>query len=67
MLHASVRDIKHVIVDRVFKKRDGRLVINGYEGRQDRFLERAKRIQRMWGKMPVLVLEADLLSIRLIR
>ncbi|KAF2825800.1 Metallo-dependent hydrolase [Ophiobolus disseminans] len=56
MLHASISDIKHVMVDGVFKKRDGRLVVEGYEELQDRFLESVKRIQRVWGDMsrPVL-------------
>jgi cytosine/adenosine deaminase-related metal-dependent hydrolase len=57
MLHASVGDIKHVMVDGVFKKRDGRLVVDGYEALQDRFLESARRIQGVWGEMALPVLE----------
>ena len=58
MLHASVGDIKHVVVDGVFKKRDGRLVDEeGYEALQERFLESARRIQGVWGSMEGTVLE----------
>jgi len=57
MLHANVGDIKHVVVDGMFKKRDGRLVVDGYEALQDRFLESARRIQGLWGAMPTPVLE----------
>jgi hypothetical protein len=57
MLHASVGDVKHVMVNGVFKKRDGRLVVDGYKELQDRFLESAERIQGMWREMEVPVLE----------
>lgn len=57
MLHANMGDIKHVVVDGVFKKRNGRLVVDGYEALQDRFLESARRIQGLWGVMPAPVLE----------
>jgi len=57
MLHASIGDIKHVMVDGVFRKRDGDLVVDGYEGLQDRFLESAKRIQRIWSETPLPVLQ----------
>lgn len=45
MLHASVGDIKHVVVDGVVKKRDWVLQVDDYAGVQDRFLESANRIQ----------------------
>ncbi|KAI1378809.1 amidohydrolase [Hypoxylon crocopeplum] len=45
ILHASVGDIDHVLVDGEFVKRDKKLVIEGYEGVQERFLEAAGRIQ----------------------
>lgn len=57
MLHASIGDIKHVMVDGVFKKRDGRLVVDGYERLQERFLRSAERIQRIWRETPLPVLE----------
>lgn len=45
ILHANVGDITHVLVNGEFKKRDGRLVIEGYADVKRRFLESAKRIQ----------------------
>ncbi|ROV92177.1 hypothetical protein VMCG_09285 [Cytospora schulzeri] len=45
ILHASVGDLEHVLVDGEFKKRGGRLVVDGYADVQDRFLASAKRIQ----------------------
>lgn len=53
ILHASVGDIRHVLVDGELKKRDGRLVIEGYAGIQDRFLASAKRIQATLKKTPL--------------
>ncbi|KAF1837858.1 Metallo-dependent hydrolase [Decorospora gaudefroyi] len=53
MLHANVGDIKHVMVDGRFRKRDGVLSVEGYEALQDRFLESANRIQRVWREMPL--------------
>lgn len=45
MLHASVGDIKHVVVDGKVMKRDWVLQVEGYENVQERFLRSAKRIQ----------------------
>lgn len=53
ILHASVGDIRHVLVDGEFKKRDGRLTIEGYAGVQDRFLASAKRIQDTLKETPL--------------
>jgi hypothetical protein len=57
MLHANVGDIKHVMIDGIFKKRDGQLTVTGYTALQDRFLESAKRIQDIWRQMPLPVTE----------
>ena len=60
LLHASVGDIEHVLVDGVFKKRDRRLVVDGgYEDVQDRFLESAQRIQELWRAKPLPVLKGQ--------
>ncbi|KAJ4989959.1 amidohydrolase family protein [Stagonosporopsis vannaccii] len=61
MLHASVGDVKHVLVGGEVVKRDGRLTAPGYEGVQERFLASAERIQDVWAGMerPVLEGEAD--------
>ncbi|KAH7002626.1 amidohydrolase [Ilyonectria destructans] len=45
MLHASVGDIDHVLVDGQFKKRDGRLTVTGYDGVKKRFLKSARGVQ----------------------
>ncbi|CAG8959791.1 hypothetical protein HYFRA_00001699 [Hymenoscyphus fraxineus] len=52
ILHASVGDIVHVLVNGEFKKRDGKLAIEGYAGIQDRFLESAGRIQAALKAIP---------------
>lgn len=63
ILHASVADIEHVLVNGVFRKRDRRLVAvdggggGGYAAVQDRFLESARRIQAVMKNTPLPVLE----------
>ncbi|KAK4184900.1 5-methylthioadenosine/S-adenosylhomocysteine deaminase [Podospora australis] len=47
VLHASVGDIEHVVVDGKWKKRDGKIVDVGYKDVKKKFLESAKRIQRL--------------------
>lgn len=53
ILHASVGDIRHVLVDGEFKKRDGKLIIEGYADVQDRFLTSANKIQALIKAMPL--------------
>lgn len=53
ILHASVGDIKHVLVDGEFKKRNGELVVDGYEDTVDRFLASAERIQGVLKSTPL--------------
>ncbi|KNG47811.1 amidohydrolase family protein [Stemphylium lycopersici] len=57
MLHANVGDIKHVMVNGKFKKRDGQLTVPDYTALQDRFLESAKRVQEIWRQTPLPVTE----------
>ncbi|KAK3319642.1 amidohydrolase [Cercophora scortea] len=45
ILHASVGDIEHVLVDGKFKKRDFKIVERSYPDVRKRFLKSAKRIQ----------------------
>lgn len=45
ILHASVADIDHVVVNERFVKRNGVLTASDYEGVKARFLESARRIQ----------------------
>lgn len=59
MLHANVGDIKHVMVNGMFQKRNGQLTAKDYVGLQDRFLKSASRIQQMWREMPLPVSEGE--------
>lgn len=57
MLHASIGDIKHVMVNGKFVKRDGKLTRAEYKELQERFLKSAKSIQEAWEQVPAPVLE----------
>ncbi|KAI4630384.1 hypothetical protein J4E80_001319 [Alternaria sp. BMP 0032] len=59
MLHANVGDIKHVMINGEFKKRDWQLTVPGYTALQDRFLESAGKIQDHWREMPLPVTEGE--------
>lgn len=59
MLHASVGDILHVMVDGQFVKRDGKLTDPEYEDVKERFRESVKRIQKIWREKPYPVLEGE--------
>ncbi|KAH7054404.1 putative chlorohydrolase family protein [Macrophomina phaseolina] len=51
ILHSHVGDIQHVLVDGEWRKRDGQLVLPQGQNRTEierRFLESARRIQRVW-------------------
>ncbi|CAG8979736.1 hypothetical protein HYALB_00011463 [Hymenoscyphus albidus] len=61
ILHASVGDIVHVLVNGEYRKRDGSLAIEGYAGIQDRFLESAGRIQAALKAIPRPPQDGDLL------
>ncbi|UPK91445.1 hypothetical protein LCI18_002380 [Fusarium solani-melongenae] len=45
MLHASVADIEHVLIDGVFVKRNHKLTVSNYPEVKTRFLKSARRIQ----------------------
>ncbi|KAK6839141.1 Metallo-dependent hydrolase [Apiospora arundinis] len=63
ILHASVGDIAHVLVDGAFRKRNGRLVDDRYyDSVQDQFLETARRIQAILKKTPLPSLEGNFLT-----
>lgn len=59
ILHASVGDIEHVMVNGEFVKRDRRLVAEDYPDVQERFLEAAERIQKMLIEEPLPALEGN--------
>lgn len=52
ILHASVGDIRHVVVDGKFAKRDGRIVAAEYPALRRRFLDSARRIQGVLRGVP---------------
>ncbi|PSN75567.1 Metallo-dependent hydrolase [Corynespora cassiicola Philippines] len=55
ILHASVGDVKHVMVDGIIKKRDYMIVDEGYEKLKQRFLISARKIQTFFKELPATV------------
>lgn len=53
ILHASVGDIEHVLVDGKFMKKDRKLVVDGYEKVREKFLKSARKIQAVYKDMPL--------------
>ena len=53
MLHASIGDIEHVLVDGNFVKQDRKLTIESFEDDVEKFLEAAKRIQQKLRETPL--------------
>lgn len=51
ILHASVGDIEHVLVDGKFVKKDGRIVAQDYPEIRRRFVQSARGIQETWKEM----------------
>ncbi|EJD45679.1 amidohydrolase [Auricularia subglabra TFB-10046 SS5] len=50
ILHSHVSDVKHVLVDGQFRKRDGRIVHGDWKAVKERFLKSCERIQTLWEK-----------------
>ncbi|KAI0899111.1 Metallo-dependent hydrolase [Annulohypoxylon nitens] len=57
ILHANVGDIKHVLVDGKFRKRDGKLTFENYDSVVDRFLASVERVQKAAMDRPDPVIE----------
>ncbi|KAK0724245.1 amidohydrolase [Lasiosphaeris hirsuta] len=53
ILHASVGDIEHVLVDGAWKKRDGKIVEPKYPEIQHKFLKSAKRLQKVFTELDI--------------
>lgn len=53
ILHASVGDIDSVIVDGNTVKKDGKLVVDGYDEVKVKFLQTARKIQEAWRNIPL--------------
>ncbi|KAL1862723.1 hypothetical protein Daus18300_008367 [Diaporthe australafricana] len=62
ILHASVGDIEHVLVGGEFKKRDRKLVVDGYADLQERFQASAGRIQAALREIPFPSLEGSFMT-----
>ena len=54
ILHASIGDIDHVLVDGNFVKRDKKLTVDGYDDDVDEFLDAATRIQQKLRETPLI-------------
>ncbi|KAK2029151.1 amidohydrolase [Colletotrichum zoysiae] len=59
ILHASVGDVEHVLVDGKFVKKDRKLVVGDYSDVKTRFLTSARKIQQTFHDMPFLGLVGD--------
>jgi hypothetical protein len=59
ILHASVGDVEHVLVDGKFVKKDGKIVAKGYPEIRTRFLQSARGIQKAWRDMPIAALTGE--------
>ncbi|EFQ34199.1 amidohydrolase [Colletotrichum graminicola M1.001] len=62
ILHASVGDVEHVLVDGKFVKKDRKLVVPGYSDVKKRFLESARKIQQTWKETPFTTLAGEFSS-----
>lgn len=51
ILHSNVADVKHVLVDGKFLKRDGKIVHGDWEAVRQRFIKSVDRIQELWEQM----------------
>ncbi|KAE8136443.1 hypothetical protein BDV38DRAFT_283932 [Aspergillus pseudotamarii] len=58
ILHSNVGDIKHVLVDGKFVKRDRNLIVENYSSVQQRFLVTARKVQAEWKQRPYPVLKS---------
>ncbi|KAH7176779.1 hypothetical protein EDB81DRAFT_940650 [Dactylonectria macrodidyma] len=60
ILHSNVGDVKHVMVDGEWRKRDGKLVVSQDKSEVDeKFLLSAKRIQKIWQDTPLPIVEGE--------
>ncbi|CAF3658318.1 unnamed protein product [Fusarium graminearum] len=59
MLHASVADVLHVMVDGEFVKKDGKLTASDYKETKKRFLNSADRIQKIYKEFEYPELEGE--------
>ncbi|KAH7126473.1 amidohydrolase [Dactylonectria estremocensis] len=62
ILHASVGDVKHVLVDGKFVKKDRKLMSPDYSDIKTRFLNSARKIQQTWHDTPFPALKGEFSS-----
>ncbi|OLN86857.1 5'-deoxyadenosine deaminase [Colletotrichum chlorophyti] len=62
ILHASVGDVEHVLVDGKFVKKDRKLVVGDYSDVKARFLTSARKIQQTWRDIPFTALKGEFSS-----
>ncbi|KXH64098.1 amidohydrolase [Colletotrichum salicis] len=62
ILHASVADVEHVLVNGKFVKKDHKLTVPNYADVKTRFLESARKIQQTWKDIPFSALEGEFSS-----
>lgn len=67
ILHSNVGDVRHVLIDGKWRKRDGKLVqaMNGdsWEAVKERFLKSARHIQKEWATKPAPKIEGSFFGI----
>lgn len=51
ILHSHVSDVRHVLVNGEFRKRDGKIVFGDWDAVRTRFLRSRDRIQGLWRNM----------------
>ncbi|EOD43664.1 putative amidohydrolase family protein [Neofusicoccum parvum UCRNP2] len=60
ILHSNVGDVKDVMVDGEWRKRDGKLVLKQDRAEvEEKFLKSARRIQKIWEETPLPVLDGE--------
>ncbi|KAK8169155.1 amidohydrolase [Phyllosticta citrichinensis] len=60
ILHSHVGDIRHVLVDGKWRKRDGQLVLaQNRTAVEQKFLQSARRIQKIWEQTPLPDLQGE--------
>ncbi|KAI1175656.1 amidohydrolase [Nemania sp. FL0916] len=64
ILHASVGDIVHVLIDGNFAKRDGKLTYPKYDDLIDKFLASADRVREKFLALPPLVIQGAFFGAR---
>lgn len=65
ILHASIGDIRHVLIDGHFVKRNGKLTSPEYPRIRREFLSSARKLQEIWSKIPYPELPEEFFGIQI--